>query len=43
MGTVRTEEFRKDAVRIVFTSGLTRRHVTTFFMLGVTDAQSAGG
>ena len=27
MGTVRTDEFRKDAVRIALTSGLTRRQV----------------
>jgi len=43
MGAARTEEFRKDATRILFTNGLTRKHVTTFLMLGVTDAQSAGG
>ncbi len=27
MGTGRTDEFRKDAVRIALTSGLTRRQV----------------
>jgi transposase len=27
MGTVRTDEFRKDAVRIALTSGLSRRQV----------------
>jgi len=27
MGTGRTDEFRKDAVRIALTSGLRRRHV----------------
>ncbi len=27
MGTGRTAEFRKDAVRIALTSGLSRRHV----------------
>ena len=27
MGTKRTEEFRKDAVRIALTSGLTRKQV----------------
>ena len=29
MGTGRTDEFRKDAVRIALTSGLTRRQVVT--------------
>ena len=28
MGTVRTDEFRKDAVRIALTSGLSRKQMT---------------
>ena len=35
MGTVRTEEFRKDAVRIALTSGLTRKQVADDLGVGM--------
>lgn len=35
MGTVRTDEFRKDAVRIALTSGLTRRQVADDLGVGL--------
>ena len=35
MGTGRTEEFRKDAVRIALTSGLTRRQVASDLGIGL--------
>lgn len=35
MGTVRTDEFRKDAVRIALTSGLTRRQVAADLGVGL--------
>ena len=35
MGTDRTDEFRKDAVRIVLTSGLTRRQVADDLGVGM--------
>jgi transposase len=35
MGTVRTDEFRKDAVRIAFTSGLSRRQVADDLGVGM--------
>lgn len=35
MGTVRTEEFRKDAVRIALTSGLSRRQVADDLGIGL--------
>ena len=35
MGTKRTEEFRKDAVRIALTSGLTRKQVADDLGIGM--------
>ena len=35
MGTVRTDEFRKDAVRIALTSGLSRRQVADDLGVGM--------
>ncbi|WP_128910914.1 transposase, partial [Tropicibacter alexandrii] len=35
MSTVRTDEFRKDAVRIALTSGLTRRQVADDLGVGL--------
>ena len=35
MGTVRTDEFRKDAVRIALTSGLTRKHIADDLGVGM--------
>lgn len=35
MGTGRTDEFRKDAVRIALTSGLTRRQVADDLGVGL--------
>ena len=35
MGTGRTDEFRKDAVRIAFTSGLTRKHIADDLGVGM--------
>ena len=35
MGTVRTDEFRKDAVRIALTSGLSRRQVADDLGVGL--------
>jgi len=34
MGRTRTDEFRKDAVRIELTSGLTRKQVADFLVSG---------
>ena len=34
MATIHTEEFRREAVRIALTSGLTRRQVATDFKIG---------
>ena len=35
MGTVRTDEFRKDAVRIVLTSGLSRKQIADDLGVGM--------
>ena len=35
MGTVRTDEFRKDAVRIALTSGLTRKQIADDLGVGI--------
>ena len=35
MGTVRTEEFRKDAVRIALTSGLSRKQIADDLGVGM--------
>ena len=35
MGTVRTDEFRKDAVRIALTSGLSRKQIADDLGVGV--------
>ena len=42
MGTVRTDEFRKDAVRIALTSGLTRRQVADDLGVGLVDLEQVG-
>ena len=35
MGTVRTDEFRKDVVRIALTSGLSRKHMADDLGVGI--------
>ena len=35
MGTVRTDEFRKDAVRIALTSGLSRKQIAADLGVGM--------
>ena len=42
MSTVRTDEFRKDAVRIALTSGLSRRQVADDLGVGLNGARFAG-
>jgi transposase len=37
MGRTRTDEFRKDAVRIALTSGLTRKQVVDDFCVGMSS------
>jgi transposase len=40
MGLKRTDEFRKDAVRIALTSGLTRKQVANDLGVGMSTQQS---
>ena len=42
MGTGRTDEFRKDAVRIALTSGLSRRQVADDLGVGLVDLEQVG-
>lgn len=42
MGTGRTDEFRKDAVRIALTSGLSRRHVAGDLGIGLSTFNKGG-
>ncbi len=42
MGTGRTDEFRKDAVRIALTSGLTRRQVADDLGVGLSTLNKSG-